>query len=45
VTSGIVTSIAMLLMLPWLHMLDNMQLGVVTLDLLNVWLSLDLAVR
>ena len=46
VTSGIVTpAITMLLMLPRLHMLDNMQLRVVRLNLLNVWLGLDLAVR
>ena len=45
VAGGIVTPITMLLMLPWLHMLDNMQLWVVRLNLLNVWLGLNLAVR
>ena len=45
VASDIVTPITMLLMLPRLHMLDNMQLRVVRLNLLNVWLGLDLAVR
>ena len=48
VTSGIVTPITVLLLLvllPGLHVLYNVQLRVVALNLLNVLLRLDLAVR
>ena len=36
--TGCITSIAVLLLLARLHMLNNVQLRIISLNLLNIWL-------